>query len=581
MIKRLLTVVADDTPLRRCIVWWVVAGVLQGLGFVLLVPVLSALLDGDTGTAAWWSLAMVGVLVVYAAVRYVAQLASYRAAIGLSKGLFQKLGDKVAVLPLGWFHGDRVGPLGRLTSKGVIDVMGVPAHMLRPIITAFVTPATLLVALVFFDWRLALATLAAVPFAFAAFRWTQSLVRKADGAHHDAAAEAGSRLVEFGQTQAVLRAYGRNVDGNQILDDALSGYRDAGRNLLTTAVPGLAGFVTVIQMAFTALLFVGVAIATGGSLDAPELIAILVLIVRFVEPLLVAADIGGAMKMADATLDRADRLLNEPLLPEPATDDQRTLASGSLSVDLDAVGFGYDDERRVIHDLSLDVPAGSMTALVGPSGSGKTTVARLVARFWDVDEGAVRVDGTDVRDVPTEHLMSKVSIVFQETYLFAGTIADNLRLAKPDATGDELAEVARLARLDEMLERLPGGWDAEVGEGGTRLSGGERQRVSIARALLKDAPIVLLDEATAAIDPLNEVAIQNAIDTLRGDRTIIVIAHRLQTVVGADQIVVLDDGRVGERGTHDELLEHGGRYADFWRERERAVGWRISSGVGR
>ena len=351
--------------------------------------------------------------------------------------------------------------------------------------------------------------------------------------------------------------------------------------MLTTAVPGLAGFVTVIQMAFTALLFVGVAIATGGSLDAPELIAILVLIVRFVEPLLVAADIGGAMKMADATLDRADRLLNEPLLPEPATDDQRTLASGSLSVDLDAVGFGYDDERRVIHDLSLDVPAGSMTALVGPSGSGKTTVARLVARFWDVDEGAVRVDGTDVRDVPTEHLMSKVSIVFQETYLFAGTIADNLRLAKPDATGDELAEVARLARLDEMLERLPGGWDAEVGEGGTRLSGGERQRVSIARALLKDAPIVLLDEATAAIDPLNEVAIQNAIDTLRGDRTIIVIAHRLQTVVGADQIVVLDDGRVGERGTHDELLEHGGRYADFWRERERAVGWRISSGVGR
>ncbi|MEM1334911.1 MAG: ABC transporter ATP-binding protein, partial [Actinomycetota bacterium] len=513
MIARLLRVVGDDSALRRCIVWWTVSAVLQGVGFVLLVPVLSALLDGDVGGAARWAGAMAAVLVVYAVVRYLAQLASYQAAIGLSRGLFQRLGDQIARLPLGWFDTDRVGHVGRLTSKGVIDVMGIPAHLLRPMITAFVTPATVLVAMVLLDWRLALAAAVSIPFAWWTYRWTGRLVRSADARLHHAAADAGSRLVEFAQTQAVLRSHGRTVDGNQVLDDALAEQRDAGRRLLTVAVPGLAGFVSVLQLAFTAILFVGVAIAAGGGdVDGAELVAVLVLVVRFIEPLVAAADIGGALKLADATLDRADALLDTPLLPEPDADTATespahdSPAHSALHVELHDVSFGYVADRRVIDDVSLSVPAGTMTALVGPSGSGKTTIARLVARFWDVDAGSVTIGGADVRSFTTEALMSQVSIVFQETYLFAGTIAENLRLAKPDATDDELHEVATRARLDEVIERLPGRWDADVGEGGSRLSGGERQRVSIARAMLKDAPIVLLDEATAAIDPLNEVA---------------------------------------------------------------------------
>ncbi|MEM9516815.1 MAG: ABC transporter ATP-binding protein [Actinomycetota bacterium] len=574
MIRRLMTVVNDDGALRTCVASWIAVGVLQGIGFVLLVPILRALFDGDTSAAWWWTLAMFGVLVVYAIARYVAQMMSYRAAVGLSRGLFMRLGDKIADLPLGWFGSERVGSIGRLTSKGVIDVMGTPAHMLRPIITAFVTPITVIAIMFFFDWRLALAAAVTGPLAWIVFRWSGSLVREADHANDAAAAEAGGRLVEFAQSQAVLRAYGRTVEGNEILDASLLGYRNTGRSLLIKAVPGLIGFAAVLQVAFVIVLVVGVNLAVGGSIDGAELVALLVLTVRSIEPLIAAADVGGALKMADNSLTRMDELLATATLEEPAAGGAEAMSDHSI--ELDGVSFGYQADEPVLRDVSVEVPSGSMLAIVGPSGSGKTTIARLIARFWDVDEGAVRIGGGDVRDSTTEALMAQLAIVFQDTYLFTGSVADNLRLANADATDEQLDRVAALARLDEMVERLPDGWQSDVGEGGSRLSGGERQRVSIARALLKDAPIVLLDEATAAIDPANEVAIQNALDELRGQRTIVVIAHRLQTVVNADHIIVLDQGAIAESGTHADLLAQGGRYADFWNERTRAAGWRLT-----
>lgn len=243
------------------------------------------------------------------------------------------------------------------------------------------------------------------------------------------------------------------------------------------------------------------------------------------------------------------------------------------------MGFAYDD-RAVLSDLSFTAPARSMTALVGASGSGKTTILRLIAHFWDVDTGAVRSGGADVRALRTEDLMAQISTVFQDVYLFDGTIEENLRMGRPDASDAEIREVARLARIPEIVERLPDACATRVGEGGAALSGGERQRVSIARAVLKDAPIVLLDEATAALDPENEAAVQDALRVLAADRTLLVIAHRLQTVRSADQILVLDQGRIVEQGTHDDLLALDGRYAAFWAKRSRAAGWRLSTTGG-
>ncbi|MFF8955148.1 ABC transporter ATP-binding protein [Streptomyces sp. NPDC014894] len=579
MIRRLLTVVDPDSAaqLRRMLVGLVLCAVLQGLAFVLLVPLLRELLsDGGLSGALPWFGALAAVAAGYAVVYWDSTLCGYRAGAGLARTLYHRLGDHVASLPLGWFTAERTGRLTQLTAKGVIDVMGVPAHLLRPIVTAFVTPLVVVALMFLFDWRLALAALAGLPLAALAHRVTGRVVARNDHAHDAASAEAGGRVIEFARAQPVLRAFRRTVHGYQALDDALVAQRATGRRLLLTAVPGFAAFVVSVQLAFTVVLLAGTVLALGGSVGAPELIALLVLAARFVEPLIVAADLAAAVRIADNALSRVEAVLATEPLPEPDSPVEPA-DPDDTSVELDGVAFGYDPARPVLDGVSLRVPSRTMTALVGPSGSGKTTVTRLVARFFDTDAGRVLVGGTDVRELGTEALMSRISLVFQDVYLFDATIAENIRLARPDATEEEFCRAARLAGVDEIAARLPDGWDSRVGEGGTTLSGGERQRVSIARALLKDAPIVLLDEATAALDPENEKIVQDALAALAGDRTLLVIAHRLQTIASADRIAVLEDGAIAELGTHDELLARGGRYARFWAERSRAGGWRLAA----
>lgn len=278
-------------------------------------------------------------------------------------------------------------------------------------------------------------------------------------------------------------------------------------------------------------------------------------------------------------LDQLDEIFRTPPLPEP----DEPLRPADATVELSDVRFRYPDSPGsgpVLDGVGALLPANTMTALVGPSGSGKTTVTRLIARFWDVDGGSVRMGGVDVRDMDATTLAAHVAMVFQDVYLFEGTIEDNVRVGRPDATSEELADAARLARVDEIVERLPDGWNTAVGEGGAALSGGERQRISLARALLKRAPVLILDEATSALDPVNEMAISDTLRTLAGRCTLLVIAHRLPTVVAADRILVLDGGKVAESGTHEDLLAEDGIYRHFWQERSRVQGWRLRSWAG-
>ncbi|MBU2670873.1 ABC transporter ATP-binding protein/permease [Actinoplanes bogorensis] len=577
MIRQLARVLGAPYagPLRRHLAGVLAYAVLQGLVFVLLVPVLRPLLRGDTDGAQPW-LGVLAVVVLATAVAYWVQAQlGYRLGMALSRALHHRIGDHLAALPLGWFTPARVGRVARMSSTGVVDVMGVPAHLLQPVVTAYVSPAVVVLAMLFVDWRLAVAALITVPLIVLVFRWSARLLAATDVVVDTAGVEASNRIVEFAQQQAVLRAYGRTGEGFAQLDAALTEVDRANRRQLLKGGPGLVASALMVQLSVTVVIVAGVAVAVGTTVDAASLVALLVLTVRFAEPLVAAADLGAALRMARNSLDRMDELLRTPVLPEPSA---ASSFSSDGSIELDGVTFGYDD-RRVLDGLSLTVPAHSMTALVGPSGSGKTTVVRLVARFFDTLEGTVRVGGRDVRDLTTEQLMAQISVVFQDVYLFDASITDNIRAGRAEATDDEVLEAARLARVDEIATRLPDGYDTMVGEGGARLSGGERQRISIARAILKNAPIVLLDEATAALDPDNEAAIGSALAALTADRTLLVIAHRLQTVRSADQIVVLDNGRIAETGTHDQLLAAGGRYAAFWSERTRASGWRLVSGA--
>lgn len=560
MLRELLAVLgtAAGRPLRRALAWMAVDAVLQGVAFLLLVPVLREALGPEPADAWPWIGAFAAVVAVFAGCHRVSQVAGYRTGAQLSRSLHHRLGDHLSRLPVGWFSPDRVGEVGELTSRGVLGVMNVPAHLAKPLVDAAVLPATVAVGLFFVDWRLALVALGAG----AALVWVQRagavVVRRRDEGRARGNALAVERVVEFVRAQPVLRASGSERETVKRVDEALTAQQQALRHLAFGALPGAFGLALTVQAAFTALLVLGVWLTLDGGLDAPALLAVLALVARSVEPLLAVTDKDGSIQVARGALRRMSAVLAAQPLPEP----DRPEEPDGRAVTLEAVEFGRDGQG-VLHDVTLEAPEGSVTALVGPSGAGKSTVLRLIMRFHDVDGGSVRVGGTDVRRIGTERLVSMISAVFQDTYLFQGTIEENVRIGRPGADDRALRRAASAARLDEMLGRLPDGWETQVGEGGFALSGGERQRVSIARALLKDAPIVLLDEATSALDAENEAAVRAGMEALMAGRTVIVVAHRMETVAAADRIVFMEGGRAVECGTHAGLLARGGRYADF------------------
>ncbi|MFI9637659.1 ABC transporter ATP-binding protein [Nocardia sp. NPDC051929] len=561
MIRMLLRVLGDEyaQPVRRTVALMTATSVAEGLSYALLVPVLRALF-GSTPTDAWpWLLAFGAAIACYAALRYRSDLSGFLVGTTLLRGVYHRFGDRLARLPLGWFTAGRVGEVSVLAGEGVLQAMSVIAHLLAPTIAAAVTPLTIVAVLLAFDWHMGLAALAAVPIVAAIQIWTGRSMAAADAERVERTKEATGRVVEYLQAQPVLRAGGRTAERFRLLDDALSGLERASRRAVLSALPGIVGLTLTVQAMFTVLLALGAYLALGGNVGAAEMVAMLVLVARCADPLLSLSEIGGKLRSARTVLGGLDTVLRTEPLPEP----REPIRPVGNDLAFESVAFRHGG-RTVIDDVSLSVPEGQRVAIVGPSGAGKSTLLQLLARFYDVDDGAVRVGGVDVRAISTEVLMERIAVVFQNVYLFDGTIEENVRLGRPDATESEVRAAATAAGLDEVIDRLPGGWATNVGEGGALLSGGERQRVSIARALLKNAPIVLLDEVTSALDPVNEAAVHEGIERLMAGRTVVMVAHRLRTVRRADHIVFLDDGRIVEEGSHDELLRLGGRYADFW-----------------
>ncbi|GAB2582095.1 ABC transporter ATP-binding protein [Streptomyces capparidis] len=561
MIRMLLRVLGHEyaRPVRRTVALMTAAAVAEGLSYALLVPVLRELF-GDAPEDAWpWLIAFGAAVAVYAVLRLAGDRSGFRVGTTLLRGVYRRLGDHLARLPLGWYGAGRVGEVSVLAGRGVLQAMSVIAHLLAPLISACVTPLTIVVVMLAFSWQMGLAALAAAPVVAAVQMRTGRSTAAADAERVRRDQEATERVVEYLRAQPVLRSGGRTAERFGLLDDSLRRVQRASRRSALSALPGALGLTLTVQAMFTGLLFLGAALALGGDIGVAEVLAILVLAARCADPLLSLSDIGGRLRGARSELARLDAVLRDEPLPEPS----EPVRPERHDLEFDSVTFRHGD-RTVLDEVSLRVPQGQRLAVVGPSGAGKSTLLQMLARFHDVDAGAVRVGGVDVRAIDTEGLMARIAIVFQDVYLFDGTIEENVRLGRPDAEDAEVRAAAAAAQLDEVVERLPGGWATNVGEGGALLSGGERQRVSIARALLKDAPVVLLDEVTSALDPVNEAAVHEGIERLMRGRTVVMVAHRLRTVRRADRIVFLDGGRIVEEGGHEELLCRGGRYAEFW-----------------
>ncbi|MCO1659331.1 ABC transporter ATP-binding protein [Pseudonocardia humida] len=561
MIRLLLRVLGHEhaRPVRRTVALMTVTAVVEGLSYALLVPLLRALLGGAPADAWPWVSAFGAAVAGYAVLRYLSDLAGFRVGTTLLRGAYDRLGDHLARLPVGWYDEGRVGEVSVLAGRGVMQAMSVIAHLLAPFVSAAVTPLTIVAVMLAVDWRMGLAAAAAAPVVAAIQVWAGRATAAADAARADRDRESTGRVVEYLQAQPVLRAGGRTAERFGLLDDSLREVQRASRRSTLSALPGALGLALTVQVLFTALLVLGAHLALGGAIGAPEVLAVLVLAARCADPLLSLAEIGGRLRGARSALVGLDAVLRaEPLpqVPDPVRPDRHDL-------EFDRATFGHGD-RTVIEGLSLTVPDGQRLAVVGPSGAGKSTLLHLLARFHDVTSGAVRMGGVDVRAMSTEDLAARIAIVFQHVYLFDGTIEENVRLGRPDADDAALRAAATAARLDEVVERLPDGWATNVGEGGALLSGGERQRVSIARALLKDAPVVLLDEVTSALDPVNEVAVHEGIERLVAGRTVVMVTHRPRTARHADRVVFLDGGRIVESGGHDELLRGGGPYSEYW-----------------
>ncbi|MEW2354057.1 ABC transporter ATP-binding protein [Spirillospora sp. NPDC029432] len=549
-------------------------GVLQGVAFLLVAPLLAALADTpvDGGRAALWAGAILAAVVLHHVLLAWSTSLGYVVGTDVLTSFHSRIGGHLATLPIGWFRGDRTGPIGRMLGKGTMDVANIPAHLTRHVVVGITAPVTMIAGSLLLDWRVGAALALGAVLCALCLRLLMVLVKRNDDAYEHDIGVSASRIVEYARQQPTLRAYGV-LDRPELgtLEDSLTRQQGSQSRLLVRGAWGMIAFFGTLQLVVTAIIGLTVALAVDGRATVPVMIGLLVVALRLLDPLSQLGELAGTVQINSDAIRRVRELLAVPPLPEP----EKPAEPGGADVELHEVRFGYDGGPAVIDGVTAHLPQGTLTAVVGPSGAGKSTLLKLVGRFFDVDEGTVRIGGQDVRDLGSAGVSALTAQVFQDVYLFEGTIADNLRMADPDATDADLERVARTSRLDEVVDRLPDGWETRVGEAGTTLSGGERQRVSIARALLKDAPVVLLDEATAALDPVNEAAVADALGDLARDRTVIVVAHRLSTVVAADRILVLEDGGITEDGDHHTLLSAGGTYARFLDERLRAQGWQL------
>ena len=481
-----------------------------------------------------------------------------------------EIAEHMRYLPMGYFNKNSLGQITSVTTNVMENLENVATRVVMMVCEGLLTTSLIVVMLMFFDIRIALVLLVG----FALFLWANGFLQKAAGSmavrKMDADEKVVEKVLEYLQGMTEVKAYHLSGQKRGELEDAIRENVNANTDMEMKLVPRMSAQNYVAKLTGVCMAACTCYFYCNGTMDA--LTAVVMVISAFIvyASLESAGNYSALLRTVDISVKRAQEILDTPQMD--ITGEDITPATHTLSAE-NAV-FSYD-QRKVIDGISLTVPEHTTTAIVGPSGGGKTTLVNLLARFWDVDEGTIRLDGRDVKEYDMDSLMKNFSFVFQNVYLFHDTVANNIRFGQPEAPMEKVIEAAKKACAHDFIMALPDGYDTVIGEGGASLSGGEKQRISIARAMMKDAPVIFLDEATANVDPENENELMKAIRALTEEKTVIMIAHRLKTVEHADQILVVDHGKIVQRGTHEELLNQAGIYRNFISERREAAGWKV------
>lgn len=534
--------------------------------------VVLGLTGGATGAKTAWLALICELVAIFGG----AVSASYSKMLQTHAGYFMaadrriSIADRLKSVPMGFFNENSLGQLSGVCTTVISGIENMVPMVLVNILGGLVTTAVFALVILVFDWRIGLIVLAGIGLYLLAV----SAMEKKSVAIAEDTQKSQTALIEAVletiQGMSVVKSFNLTGKGDKKLQDALEYNRKSNVAVADLLTPYTAIQEAVLQIAGVAMMAAAVALWLGGTMSLAN--CLMVLVMSFlVFNQIKAFGMGVSMlRMAAAAIDRTEKTEQMPKMDENGKD----FNPKNHDIVFDHVNFSYE-KKPILRDISVALPDRTTTAIIGPSGSGKTTFCNLIARFWDVDGGSIRIGGRDVKDYTLESLMDQISIVFQNVYLFADTIENNIKFGRPNATHEEVVQAARAACCDDFIEVLPDGYATVIGEGGASLSGGEKQRLSIARAMLKNAPIVILDEATANVDPENEDRLQKAIEALTRDKTLLMIAHRLKTVRHADRILVIDHGRIVQQGRHEDLIAQPGIYADFVGGKKETTGWKL------
>lgn len=551
-------------------------GVVSAICSAMRIPaaavVIKALLGNNvTVSTLWTSLGIIVVsLIVTIAINMKSTMLQTKAGYRACADKRVEIAEHLRYLPMGWFNDNSLGEVTSVTTNTMENMANIATRVVMVTTKGFLTSGIIAVMMLFFDWRMGLITLAGLVLFFAVNAAMQRAEQTLSKRKFDADERLVSKVLEYVQGIAEVKNFDLTNDSSTQVHTAVEESRKASFAMEIPSVLYMLAQLVINKLTGVAVCTAAIIFSLCGTMELSNCLLMLICSFILFEQLDSAGSFSALFRSIDIGVDKANSILNV----EPMDIDGEDLSPRCEDITLSHVSFSYDS-KPILRDVSLTVPEKTTVAIVGPSGSGKSTLCNLMARFWDVQSGSVSLGGKDVREYSYDSLIRNFSFVFQRTYLFSDTIANNIRFGKPDATLEEVKAAAEKARCYDFIMAKPDGFDTVIGEGGATLSGGERQRISIARAIMKDAPIIILDEATANVDPENEKELMEAVSELTHDKTVIMIAHRLKTVRNADCIFVVDHGEIVQQGTHDELMAVDGLYRRFVVERKQAAGWKV------